>query len=79
MWDMDYNCAYYVHSDTGESRWEPPLWVQEYDDSTGYYYYLNRYHAALSYHLACPTVCTLTQCVHVCAQLHWTIAMGNAE
>lgn len=32
---------YYVFSETGESSWFPPKWIDVYDDNTGYYYYTN--------------------------------------
>jgi hypothetical protein len=34
-------CRYYVFSETGESSWYPPKWIDVYDDNTGYYYYTN--------------------------------------
>ena len=37
----EYGNTYYVHEQTGESRWEPPEWVQELDPATGIHYYVH--------------------------------------
>ena len=33
--------AYYMHSVTGESQWEAPLWIDQLDSESGTTYYLN--------------------------------------
>ena len=33
--------VYYVHSQTGESQWVPPLWIDQIDDESQAVYYLN--------------------------------------
>lgn len=33
--------CYYVYSETGESSWEAPKWRDEFDDQSGYPYFIN--------------------------------------
>ncbi len=40
-WCAHVSRRYYVFSETGESSWFPPKWIDVYDDNTGYYYYTN--------------------------------------
>jgi hypothetical protein len=40
-WCAHASRRYYVFSETGESSWFPPKWIDVYDDNTGYYYYTN--------------------------------------
>ena len=43
MWNMyydDHGNPYYVSSKTGESKWEAPDWVEEFDQTTGASYFV---------------------------------------
>lgn len=35
--------VYYFNAATGMSQWEPPLWLDEIDPTTGAVYYVNSY------------------------------------
>merc|ERR1712100_723120 len=39
--DPDTNHTYFINTASGESQWEPPLWVDEVDATSGAVYYVN--------------------------------------
>ncbi len=58
LMDPSTGVVYYVNSETGESSWMPPKWVDIYDDNTGYFYYSN---TQVMYYVACMYSCIYCQ------------------
>lgn len=40
---LSSRAVYYFNTASGQSQWEPPLWLDEVDPTTGAVYYVNSY------------------------------------